>query len=152
MKKYFLLISILSIVITGCSIEEEKMLKDAAVNNNNVDSINDIIEQTVEVEISGKETDGASLIVSEMERLINTLDNCIETVDSIIEPENITEKINIKDFNGNIMYSIISEDNESLYIVIPQLNRTYILTGKAIEEYLYSFIEYGTGIRLQDYK
>ena len=56
MKKYFLLISILSIVITGCSIEEEKMLKDAAVNNNNVDSINDIIEQTVEVEISGKET------------------------------------------------------------------------------------------------
>ena len=152
MKKYFLLMSILGVIMTGCSIEEEKMLKDAAVNNNNVDSIKDIIEQTVEVEISGKETDGASLIVSEMERLVDTLDNCIETVDSIVEPENITEKINIKDFNGNIMYSIISEDNESLYIVIPQLNRTYILTGKAIEEYLYSFIEYGTGIRLQDYK
>ena len=88
----------------------------------------------------------------QVKKLINTLDNCIETVDNIIEPENITEKINIKDFNGNIMYSIISENNESLYIVIPQLNRTYILTGKAIEEYLYSFIEYGTGIRLQDYK
>ncbi|MBO5388389.1 MAG: hypothetical protein J6A59_09645 [Lachnospiraceae bacterium] len=151
MKKKLLCVTLLCVFLTGCTIEEEQMLEDVASAASGAESIEEIIDKTVEVEISSNKMEGTDVIVNEMKRLAETFKNSIKTLDGIVEPSNITEKVNIKDFNDNIMYSIITEGNDTLYITVPKLNKTYVLTGEAIESYLYSFVEYGTGIDLSDY-
>jgi hypothetical protein len=152
MKRYLVVIASALMLISGCSTEEQSIIKQAAKDYDGSTDIASILDTVIDVEVSNSDNYSLDIVLAELERLMQAFSDCVETVDSVIEPSNISEKITIKDFNGNVLYSIITEDATTIYVTVPQVNKTYIITGDAIEEYLYSFIEYGTGIKLQMYK